>query len=131
MKLALILLSLLLLSILSQATSTDGNYTLLQHSFEASGADSGDGNYTAFLSVAEPVQGERMTDDTNYSVGPGFLGEPLYLIQIVVEVVVEVAINVSYIVMAMPGIGLSWLALIVGVIAVAGLLIYYKVKEEW
>jgi len=131
MKKLILLASLLFLCSLSYATSTDGNYTLLQHSFEASGASAGDGNYTAFLSVAEPVQAPRMTDDTNYSVGPGFFGEPLYLIQIVVEVVAEVAVNVSYIVMAMPGIGLSWLALIAGVILVVGLIIYYRSKEEW
>ena len=119
MKAPLILFMIVLLAGLGCATSTDGNYTLIQFDFLGSGESTlTDGNYATFADVGEPVVHQAMTDG-NYSAGAGFYGENI--VQIIVVIVEAAAVTISQtIIVMLPILGGNSLISMVMLIVVLG-----------
>lgn len=119
MKAPLILFMIVLLAGLGCATSTDGNYTLIQFDFLGSGESTlTDGNYATFADVGEPVVHQAMTDE-NYSAGAGFYGENI--VQIIVVIVEAAAVTISQtIIVMLPILGGNSLISMVMLIVVLG-----------
>lgn len=91
MKKTLTILILFALLAITHATSTDGNYTLLQYDLQGSGTTTTltDSNYVLFAEVGEPATSENLSD-SNIAAAAGFFGEAILAIAIAEEVAAAV-----------------------------------------
>lgn len=130
MKQLFLLFVLILFASLACATSTDGNYTLLQFDVIGSGESTlDDENYISFADVGEPVVHQAMTDD-NYSAGLGFYGESIVAFITIVEEVAEAAVETIVIILPVLGgsvISIVMLIVIIGFMATI-LILRRKIK---
>ena len=121
----------LILLQIATALPTDGNYTLIAHSFEASGKTMWDGNIAMFASIGEPATSKN-TVDANKAMATGFYGWPISLPGIITTVTTAIATQTKYIVlMTIANSNLSFLiGGIVVIVLFFGFIKYKKHKEE-
>ena len=128
MKAALILFMIVLLAGLACATSTDGNYTLIQFDFLGSGESTmTDGNYASFADVGEPIAHQSMTDG-NYNAGVGFYGEFAVSIILAIAEVVEAAFETIVVIVPMLGGSVISIVMLIVVIGFMATILYTKNK---
>jgi len=120
---------LILCASLTFATSTDGNYTLLQYEFKASGETATDTNYVSFASAGEAFTSTNIADQ-NYSAGIGFLGEPLTTIAAAIVSAITAAAATTFLIIMAPTTNTNFLLLLGGIVVIAVFFIVLSLRKN-